>query len=649
MNILTVEHLTKSYGEKVLFQDASFGMDERDKVGVIGVNGTGKSTLLRIIAGVEKADEGTIAIGNSIRVQVVTQNPAYDPDATVLQQVLSGDDPGLAGMRRYTELADRLAADPGNAALEAKLAAAGHEVDAAGAWSLESEAKAVLGKLGITGFDARMGTLSGGQRKRVALAAALITPSELLILDEPTNHIDTGSVAWLEQYLQKRRGALLMVTHDRYFLERVCGVMLELDQGRMFRYEANYSRFLELKADREEREAAEEQKRRNLLRSELAWVRRGAKARTTKQKARLDRFEQLKAQTGQSSGPSLEMSAASTRLGRKILELDGLTKSVGGRTLIRDLSYIAVPFDRVGIVGPNGSGKSTLLNLIAGRLAPDSGVVELGPTVKLGYFMQEHQDMDENLRVIEYIKEEAEVVRTADGSAITAAQMLERFLFPPAMQWTPISRLSGGEKRRLYLLRVLMGAPNVLLLDEPTNDLDIGTLAILEDYLDGFPGVVFTVSHDRFFLDRTVDKILAFEEGGIRVHVGDYSEYEEWLAENVPASGAAGQSPARSGNAGASTGGKAESAPSSSRTSPSAKEKVKFTFKEQKEYEVIDRLVEQAEQRIAEVAAAMEAAFADSARLQELMKEQAEAEAELERLMERWTYLNELAERIAAQ
>lgn len=643
MNIMTVEHLSKSYGEKVLFLDASFGMDERDKIGVIGVNGTGKSTFLKIIAGLDTADEGQIAIGNDVRVQYLAQNPPYEPGNTVLQQVFAGDDPELATMREYMEIMDLLEKDPGNAGLEDRLVKIGQLIDAAGTWHLESEAKTVLTKLGITRFDALMETLSGGQRKRVALAAALITPSELLILDEPTNHIDTDSVAWLEQYLQKRRGALLMVTHDRYFLERVASVMLELDGGRLFRYEANYSRFLELKADREEREASAEQKRKNLLRTELAWIRRGAKARTTKQKARIDRFEKLKDSQGGASGGSLDISVASTRLGRKIIEMKDLTKMMDGRTLIQDLTYIAVPQDRVGIVGPNGSGKSTLLNLIAGRLQPDGGEVQLGATVKLGYFTQEHQDMDDSMRAIEYVKEEAEIIRTADGSVITAGQMLERFLFPPAMQWTPIAKLSGGEKRRLYLLRVLMGAPNVLLLDEPTNDLDIGTLSVLEDYLDEFPGVVFTVSHDRYFLDRTVDKLIAFENGKIRLHVGDYSEYEEWLSKNVPSrSDSVKDDGAGKRNAEADQGTAAQAAPQS-------KEKLKFTFKEQREYEGIDEQIERAEQHLVDLATQMEAAFADSGRLQELVEEQRQGEAELERLMERWTYLNELAERIAGK
>ncbi|OKP80673.1 ABC transporter [Paenibacillus helianthi] len=640
MNIMTVEHLSKSYGEKTLFRDASFGMDDRDKIGVIGVNGTGKSTFLKIIAGLDTADDGQISIGNSVRVQYLAQNPPYEPDNTVLQQVFAGDEPELATMREYMETLSLLDKSPGDSVLESRLVQIGQAIDAAGAWQLESEAKTVLTKLGITQFDARMETLSGGQRKRVALAAALITPSELLILDEPTNHIDTDSVAWLEQYLQKRRGALLMVTHDRYFLERVASVMLELDSGQLYRYEANYSRFLELKAEREEREASMEQKRKNLLRTELAWIRRGAKARSTKQKARIDRYEKLKDSQGVASTGALDISVASTRLGRKIIEIKDLTKSMDGRTLIKDLTYIAVPQDRVGIVGPNGSGKSTLLNLIAGKLQPDSGEVQLGATVKLGYFTQEHQDMDDTMRAIEYVKEEAEIIRTADGSVITAGQMLERFLFPPAMQWTPISKLSGGEKRRLYLLRVLMGAPNVLLLDEPTNDLDIGTLAVLEDYLDEFPGVVFTVSHDRFFLDRTVDKLIAFEQGSIRLHVGDYSEYEEWMAKNVPAGTAEESS------------GKRGSAPEQGQATPTAspsREKLKFTFKEQREYEGIDGAIEQAEQLLADISVQMEAAFADSGKLQELVEKQRQAEAELERLMERWTYLNELAEKIAGK
>ncbi|WP_411551970.1 ABC-F type ribosomal protection protein TaeA [Paenibacillus lautus] len=639
MNILTVEQVTKSYGEKILFQDASFGMEDQDKIGIIGVNGTGKSTFMRVIAGLEPPDAGKISMGNRIRVRYLAQNPEFDPDNTVLQQVFEGDLPEMKAVREYTETMELLELHPNREELQQKLLKLNQTLDTLQAWQLESDAKTILSKLGIRNYDAKMGTLSGGQRKRVALAAALIQPSDLLILDEPTNHIDNDSVAWLEQCLQKRRGALLMITHDRYFLDRVANVMLELDHGRLFRYEANYSRFLELKAEREEREAASEQKRQNLLRNELAWIRRGAKARTTKQKARIERFEKLKDQETVHSSGELDVSVASTRLGRKILEIEGLQKKSDDKVLIQDLSYIAVPEDRIGIVGPNGSGKSTLLNLIAGRLQPDAGEVVLGPTVKLGYFTQEHQEMDGSQRVIEYIKDEAEVVRTADGSAITAAQMLERFLFPPALQWTPIAKLSGGEKRRLYLLRVLMSAPNVLLLDEPTNDLDIQTLSVLEQYLDEFPGVCIVVSHDRFFLDRTVDKIMAFEGNGqIRVHVGSYSEYAEWMQRNggEAAGGKAEASSAKPASGGSGSG-SAQEAP---------RERLKFSYKEQREYEQIDGLIEAAENKLASIQSEMETAGSDAARLQELMKSQEETEGELEHLMERWTYLNELAEKI---
>lgn len=642
MNILTVEQVTKSYGDKILFQDASFGMEDQDKVGIIGVNGTGKSTFMRVIAGLEPPDSGKISMGNRIRVRYLAQNPEFDPDKTVLQQVFEGDLPEMKAVREYTETMELLELHPNHEELQQRLLKLNQTLDTLQAWQLESDAKTILSKLGIRNYEAKMGTLSGGQRKRVALAAALIQPSDLLILDEPTNHIDNESVAWLEQYLQKRRGALLMITHDRYFLDRVANVMLELDHGRLFRYEANYSRFLELKAEREEREAASEQKRQNLLRSELAWIRRGAKARTTKQKARIERFEKLKDQEMVHSSGELDVSVASTRLGRKILEIEGLRKKIDDKTLIQDLSYIAVPEDRIGIVGPNGSGKSTLLNLIAGRIQPDGGEVVLGPTVKLGYFTQEHQEMDGSQRVIEYIKDEAEVIRTADGSAITAAQMLERFLFPPALQWTPIAKLSGGEKRRLYLLRVLMSAPNVLLLDEPTNDLDIQTLSVLEQYLDEFPGVCIVVSHDRFFLDRTVDKIMAFEGNGeIRVHVGSYSEYAEWMQRH---GGAAAGSKAEASSSKFASGSNDGTDSDSAKEAP--RERLKFSYKEQREYEQIDSLIEAAESKLASIQSEMETAGSDAARLQELMKAQEETERELEHLMERWTYLNELAEKI---
>lgn len=649
MNILTVEALSKSFGDKILFDNASFGMEDRDKIGIIGVNGTGKSTFLKIIAGLEEPDSGNVVVNNSVRIRYLAQNPPYDPEATVLRQVFEGGGEELHTVSAYMNVMEQLELHPEDTNVQNHLVQISQDMDRLDAWSLESEAKNILSKLGISRYDALMGTLSGGQRKRVALASALIQPAELLILDEPTNHIDHDSVTWLEQYLQKRRGALLMITHDRYFLDRVATVMLELDHGQLYRYEANYSRYLELKADREEREAAVEDKRQNLFRRELAWIRRGAKARTTKQKARIDRFEQIKNDAPGRRDESMQVSTVSSRLGKQIVELDHVSLSLGGRELIHDLTYHAVSGDRIGIVGPNGRGKSTLLNLISGRLTPSSGSVIAGQTVKFGYFTQEHQEMDETMRVIEYIKEVAEVVSTSDGSSVTASQMLERFLFTPSAQWTPIAKLSGGEKRRLYLLRVLMGAPNVLLLDEPTNDLDITTLTVLEDYLDDFPGVVLVVSHDRYFLDRTCDKIFAFEGNGIvSIHAGNYSEYEErtahqaktdaWNDQGITA--AAGKNNAAPAAAG-------DTAEQGRRST--SRDKLKFSYKEQREYEQIDSMIEAAEQNLSRITKEMEASFNDSVRLQELMAEQAAAEQEMERLMERWTYLNELAEKIEQQ
>ncbi|MEW4369027.1 ABC-F family ATP-binding cassette domain-containing protein [Paenibacillus kandeliae] len=652
MNIMTVESLAKSFGDKILFEDASFGMDDRDKVGIIGVNGTGKSTFLKIIAGLEPPDSGKVVINNSVRVRYLAQNPPYDPEATVLRQVFEGGGEELQAVSAYMNVMEQLEQTPEDAGLQKQLVQVSHDMDRLDAWSLESEAKNVLSKLGITRYDALMGTLSGGQRKRVALATALIQPAELLILDEPTNHIDHDSVTWLEQYLQRRRGALLMITHDRYFLDRVATVMLELDQGRLYRYEANYSRYLELKAERMEREAATEDKRQNLLRRELAWIRRGAKARTTKQKARIDRFEQLKNDGPTRRNDQLEVSTISSRLGKQIIELDHVSLTLGGRELIHDLTYHAVAGDRIGIVGPNGRGKSTLLNLISGKLQPSSGQIITGQTVKFGYFTQEHQEMDETMRVIEYIKEAAEVVKTSDGSSITAAQMLERFLFTPSAQWTPIAKLSGGEKRRLYLLRVLMSAPNVLLLDEPTNDLDITTLTVLEDYLEEFPGVVLVVSHDRYFLDRTCEKMFAFEGGGVvSIHAGNYSEYEERTGGQQLKTNDMGKETSASKvstGASVSSDATADAAPDAGKRT-SSRDKLKFSYKEQREYEQIDSMIEAAESKLSRITTEMEAAFNDSVRLQELMAEQAAGEQELERLMERWTYLNELAEKIEQQ
>lgn len=640
MHIMTVEQLGKSYGEKTLFKEVSFGISKGDRFGIVGVNGTGKSTFLKTIAGIEPIEEGKILRGSQVSVQYVAQEPEFEPHATVLETVLGGRTPEMSAVRAYTELLEQIAEHPDDVELQRRLVKASDDMDRLQAWQLESEAKTILSKLGIHHYQRKVSELSGGQRKRVALAAGLIHQADVLLLDEPTNHVDNETVAWLEALLQKRSGALIMITHDRYFLDRVANKMMELDHGRAFFYEANYTRFLELKADREAREAASEQTRQNILRQELAWIRRGAKARTTKQKARIERYESLVADEPLAKDSSMEMSAASTRLGRKIMEINGLKGEVDGRTLFSDFEYIAVPGDRIGIIGPNGSGKSTLLQIIADKRSPEGGEVILGPTVKLGYFTQEHEEMDESMRVIEYIREAAETVTTAEGQRITAAQMLERFLFQPSMQWTLIGKLSGGEKRRLQLLRMLMTAPNVLLLDEPTNDLDVETLAILEQYLDDFPGIVIAVSHDRYFLDRVAERIWSFEQGQIQVHVGNYSEYMDWLEKN-PSDRAGLNAPEQQ------KGGTASAA--SQETRQERKPKLKMSYKDEREYEQIEGKIAEAESRLERITADMEASFSDSARLQELMKEQSDAEDQLNALMERWAELAELAEQIEAQ
>lgn len=630
MNILSIENLSKSYGMKNLFHHLSFGIDENDKIGLIGVNGTGKSTFLKIIAGLEEADEGKVMIGNGIEVQYLAQNPDFDPQDTVLEQVFKGYSPLMKVLRAYEQGLLAAACYPEDAALQKELIALGQQMDALNGWQLESEAKSILTKLGITDFSAKVGHLSGGQRKRIALAGALIHPADLLILDEPTNHIDNDTVAWLEDYLHKRRGALLLITHDRYFLDRVVNRIIELDKGNLYSYTGNYSNFLELKMQREAEQEASENKRQNLLRNELAWMRRGAKARTTKQKARIQRFEQLSEEKVDLSKDKVEMIAGASRLGRKIIELEHVSKSFDERTVIKDFSYIVLRDDRMGIVGPNGSGKSTLLNLVTGKIEPDTGAVEIGQTVKIGYFSQENGDMDERLRVIEYIREEANFLPTGDGGTITASQMLERFLFPPDLQWTPISKLSGGEKRRLYLLRILMGAPNVLLLDEPTNDLDIQTLTILEDYLDEFPGAVIAVSHDRYFLDRVVEKVFAFEnDGSIKQYVGGYSDYSQAVLQAAEESS------------------QEKTAEVKEPQTEKPKDRVrKFTFKEQKEYAEIDALIASVEAEIKVIGNRINMAGSDFTLLQELTGMQQELEQKLDGLLERWTYLNELAEEI---
>jgi len=631
MNILSTENLSKSYGMKTLFSHISFGIDENDKIGLIGVNGTGKSTFLKIISGLEEADEGKVTVGGTVEIQYLPQNPDFNPQDTVLEQVFKGYSPLMKLLREYEQIL--LAANhcPEDDGLQKRLIALGQQMDAMNGWQLESEAKSILTKLGITEFEAQVGQLSGGQRKRIALAGALIHPADLLILDEPTNHIDNDTVAWLEEYLHKRRGALVLITHDRYFLDRVVNRIIELDKGCLYSYTGSYSDFLELKIQREADQEASESKRQNLLRNELAWMRRGARGRGTKQKARIDRFEELSADKVDLSQDKVEVTAGASRLGRKIIELANVSKTFGQSTVIDDFSYIVLRDERMGIIGPNGSGKSTLLNLITRQVIPDSGFVEIGQTVKIGYFSQENADMDGDLRVIEYIKAEANFLPRADGGIITASQMLERFLFPPDLQWTPISKLSGGEKRRLYLLRILMASPNVLLLDEPTNDLDIPTLTILEDYLDEFPGAVIVVSHDRYFLDRVVDKIFAFESNGlIKQYVGGYSDYSQAVALQVAEDG----SQEKSGQV------------KESQTEKPKERARKFTFKEQKEYTEIDAIIASVENEIKVVSTRMNATGSDFSLLQELTGVQQQLEIKLEELLERWTYLNELAEEI---
>lgn len=634
MNLLSIEGISKSHGEKILFDNISFGIDEEEKVGLIGVNGTGKSTFLKVIAGLESPDQGKVTVGNKIRVEFLPQNPYFDNQATVIQQIFKGNSPVMELLREYEKTLERLSKSPNDDILQKKLIDLNQKMDAMDAWHFESEAKIVLTKLGIANFEAKVGTLSGGQRKRIALASALINPADLLILDEPTNHIDNQTVAWLEQYLNKRKGALLMITHDRYFLDRVVNKIIELDQGNLYNYSGNYSSFLETKAEREEQQQASEKKRQSLFRKELAWIRRGAKARTTKQKARIERFEKLEEGKPEINSNKIEVSVGTSRLGKKVIELEQISKGFWGNQLINDFSYIVLKDDRIGIVGPNGSGKSTLLNIVAGRLQPDSGIIEVGQTVKIGYFSQENEEMDEQLRVIEYIKQEAEYLPIGDGKLISAAQMLERFLFPPNLQWNPIAKLSGGEKRRLYLLRILMGAPNVLLLDEPTNDLDIQTLSILEDYLDDFTGVVIAVSHDRYFLDRIADKIFAFEGNGlITKYVGNYSEYQEFAKERITDL--------------EDTKSKTNENRKNNGQEKNKERPLKFSFKEQREYEQIDQLIASAEKELEEVQERTNQAGSDYGLLQELVGIQQGLEKQLEDLMERWVYLNELAEEIA--
>lgn len=630
MVLLTAENIGKTYGTRRLFGEVTFGIEEGEKIGVIGVNGTGKSTFLKVMAGAEIPEEGEIQQKKGLVIEYLPQNPSFNEEETVLRQVLASDSPVFRAVREYEEAVVEAMHAPEDKAVQKRLLAMTGAVDAIGGWQLESEAKTVLTKLGITDFAQRVGELSGGQRKRVALARALIAPSELLILDEPTNHLDNDTIAWLETYLAGRKGALLMVTHDRYFLDRVATRMLEIDGGKVYSYSGNYSGFLEKKAEREELQQAKERKRQNLLRNELAWVRRGAQARSTKQKARLMRYEELRAESAPTVAEQMTIKAGSTRLGRKTIELAQVTKSYEGKTVIKDFDYIVRRQDRLGIIGPNGAGKSTLLDLMAGRLESDSGTVTIGETVKLGYFTQTVEDMDDRLRAIEYIREEANYCTTADGETITAAQLMEQFLFPPHLQWTPIAKLSGGEKRRLYLLRILIGAPNILFLDEPTNDLDIQTLMVLEAFLDDFPGAVVTVSHDRYFLDKMADHVFAYEGNGIfKQYNGGYSDaYEQTRKAREK---------------------EAQMVRVEKKPSEPKEKALKFTWKEEREYETIEARIAEAESELEGLARAMTIAGSDYGQIAELAARQKEVEVKLEEMMERWEYLEDLAQRIAAK
>ena len=614
MNLVTIEHLTKSYTERLLFDDTSFSINEGEKIGLIGVNGTGKSTLLKIVAGLEDADSGSVVRGRSLYIRYLSQIPEFAEGDTVLESVMREN----AGETHYSS-----------------------------ADEMQATAKSMLNKLGITEHDALTSTLSGGQRKRVALASVLMSTADLLILDEPTNHLDSGMADWLEEYLKAFRGALLMITHDRYFLDSVVGRIVELDKGKLYSYQANYEGFLALKAERMEMAEASERKRQTILRNEIAWMQRGARARSTKQKAHIQRFEELRDQKGPEYDRNVELESIASRLGRTTVEVKDLCKAYGDKVLMKDFTYIFLKNDRVGIIGPNGSGKSTLMKMLAGWVEPDSGTIQIGQTVKMGYFSQENEAMDESLKVIDYIKNAAEYVKTKDGS-ISASQMLERFLFPSGMQYTAIGRLSGGERRRLYLLRILMEAPNVILLDEPTNDLDIQTLTILEDYLDTFPGIVIAVSHDRYFLDRVVNRIFAFEgQGKVTQYEGGFTDYQiAWSARHPQETG--DQKGVRAGDSDENGSGLPINR-NNWKQAAGGEKKRKLSFKEQREWETIEADIAALEQSIGDLEQEIGKSATNYTRLNELMEEKSAREAQLEEKMERWMYLNELVEQIEAQ
>ncbi len=626
MKIFSMEQVKKTVGDKVLFSNLSFSIREGDKIGLIGVNGTGKSSLLKIIVGEEEADAGIKDHPKDYSISYLPQDPVFEDHISVIDYMFQSQTPLFQLIREYEGALMELQKQPENVSVQEKLLRLQQKMDEQNGWERNAEAKTILTKLGILDYTKDVTSLSGGQKKRVALAKALIENPDLLILDEPTNHLDYESIKWLEEYLKKYQRSVLFVTHDRYFLDEISTKIWELSQGNLYEYKGDYSDYLESKAIREENEAAMQSKKESLFKKELAWIRRGAKARTTKQKARIDRFEELKDEVSKkTSTDKLEMDLMGTRLGKKVIELKDLNKSFGEQKILTDFSLLIKPGDSFGIVGRNGTGKSTLLNIIAGRDQADSGVVELGPTVKIGYYTQESIDMNENLRMIEYIREEAEAIKLKDGSVISAAAMLEKFLFPMHTHGTPIYKLSGGEKRRLYLLRILMSSPNVLLLDEPTNDLDTETLTVLEDYLDNFSGVILTVSHDRYFLDKVATQLLVFEGNGvISSYYGSYSEYLESSSRE-----------------------KEESNPVTHSAPPvqeSKTKKKKLTYMEMKEWEEIEDRIAETEAAIEKVQAELQEIGSDFEKAARLMEEETALNEKLEALIERWTYLSEKME-----
>lgn len=629
MPVLSVNKISKDFRYKPLFSDVTFSIDWSERLGLIGTNGTGKTTLMKILAGEESPDNGLVTVSEGSRVGYLPQNPIFDPEETVLDAIFSRSSDALSLIHDYEAACHELVLghdDPAIARLISELSA---KIDAAGAWEIETNAKIILAKLGVDDLDAKMGNLSGGQRKRVALAHALIVQPDLLMLDEPTNHLDAETISWLEQYLSRYAGALLLVTHDRYFLDRVTDHILEIDRGTTQLFDGNYAYYLERKAELEFNRQVEGQKRKSLIKSELAWLRRGAKARSTKQKARIDRAEEMMAAPKEKEKEEIEITILTRKLGTKTIEFDNVSKSYDGKTLVKDFSYIMTRGERVGIIGPNGSGKTTLLEMITERTKPDKGKLEIGPSVVIGYYDQESRKLNEEQRMIDYIKDIAEHIPTSDGGTISASQMLERFLFPPEMQYSPIGKLSGGERRRLYLLRLLMGTPNILLLDEPTNDLDIPTLVALESFLDEFTGCLIVVSHDRYFLDRTIDHIFRFEgEGKIRDYPGDYSAFlkirEKELKEEDERNKAAQMK--------------------TTAQKPADQKKRKLNFKEQKEFDSLELDIAKAEKRKSEIEEELSKTGSDFSRIQTLSQELEKLLKEMDTKVERWAELGEMVE-----